>query len=1092
MKTYNLSPYYDDFDSATNFHQVMFKPGSAVQARELTQLQTILRNQIEKFGDHVFKHGSVVIPGNSRADLNASYIKLQPTFSGNPIVLSSFDSVTLVGTVSGVEANVQLTVPATGADPDLIYVVYTSGSGGTASNLFTDGEEIYVKTNTAIRATLAVSAATGMGSLAFVNRGVYYVNGSFVEVPQHATVLSKFSTTPSARVLLKITESIVDYTSDTTLLDPAAGSYNYAAPGADRVKIDLELTTLPLATAPTEDYIELMRFNVGVLEEHSRYPKYNELEKSLARRTYDESGDYVASGYSTTIKEHLRTTYNRGVYPAPVGEVTKLAVVVSPGKAYIRGFEVESIAPSTIAIDKARTASHIAEKPDVSAIVNYGQFIYVTTLLGVPAYKVREQITLWNAVPTNVSGTQIGTAIVTGVEYAEPNTTTANAVFKIYVSDVTVSSLSSVGGIKFATGEASVLHRATAPVSGVDFTLGETVAFGSVRSGLVGKWERSTSSLFLLKNSHTIDVPTTGDGVVGGSSGATSVIETISPLGSLESTAAIIPLPLLNVYRVKPLSNSSDISYKVVRTLDVVGGSASVSGLTIDPIELSTFTITSTTGIIDNSLATLAPDGLSVTVSGGAVGMKIVCVCTKINQTPRQKTLVATFSETGITPSASIQLTKADVYALTSVVSTIDGDVTNRFLLDNGQRDYAYLRGSLSLTGTLPGGTLTVTYSYFTHSGTGDYFSVDSYETSNLPSYYTNIQPYISSTGEIFDLRNSLDFRPRVGDDGVYGSGSSQLIDVASPLSRIVTSAQTYLARSDTVVINKSGTIEVLTGIPSEKPTPPRASAETIPICTIYLYPYTSNMNDVVITPVATKAYKMTDIAKIESRISNLESFSLITAEESSLLNTTILDAVSGLTRYKSGYLIENFKDPMQVADYYHPSFRVTYDNGEITPAVEFTESKLMVVTNGGTLHSQTVSGSPDPRVLGGYISLPYTEVVFAEQSQSTQTMNVNPLLAISWSGRLDLMPSSQTYTDVIVLPPIFVQVTNVVTEHVQNVINTTVEIPRAWNWEAPAGAEVTFAPLSVFEENTVANMGAPGNAAAFNQFAIDWHLTND
>ena len=44
----NVAPYYDDFDSTDNFHKVLFRPGFAVQARELTQLQSILQNQIEK------------------------------------------------------------------------------------------------------------------------------------------------------------------------------------------------------------------------------------------------------------------------------------------------------------------------------------------------------------------------------------------------------------------------------------------------------------------------------------------------------------------------------------------------------------------------------------------------------------------------------------------------------------------------------------------------------------------------------------------------------------------------------------------------------------------------------------------------------------------------------------------------------------------------------------------------------------------------------------------------------------------------------------------------------------------------------------
>ena len=61
----NVSPYFDDFDSANDYHKVLFKPGYPIQARELTTLQSILQDQIEKFGQHFFKEGAKVIPGNT-------------------------------------------------------------------------------------------------------------------------------------------------------------------------------------------------------------------------------------------------------------------------------------------------------------------------------------------------------------------------------------------------------------------------------------------------------------------------------------------------------------------------------------------------------------------------------------------------------------------------------------------------------------------------------------------------------------------------------------------------------------------------------------------------------------------------------------------------------------------------------------------------------------------------------------------------------------------------------------------------------------------------------------------------------------------
>ena len=53
----NVSPYYDDFNKNDNFQKVLFRPGFAVQARELTTLQSILQNQVERHGRHMFKEG---------------------------------------------------------------------------------------------------------------------------------------------------------------------------------------------------------------------------------------------------------------------------------------------------------------------------------------------------------------------------------------------------------------------------------------------------------------------------------------------------------------------------------------------------------------------------------------------------------------------------------------------------------------------------------------------------------------------------------------------------------------------------------------------------------------------------------------------------------------------------------------------------------------------------------------------------------------------------------------------------------------------------------------------------------------------------
>ena len=63
IKNLNVAPYFDDFNENNNFVRTLFRPGFAIQARELSQLQSVLQNQIERHGNHIFKDGAMVIPG---------------------------------------------------------------------------------------------------------------------------------------------------------------------------------------------------------------------------------------------------------------------------------------------------------------------------------------------------------------------------------------------------------------------------------------------------------------------------------------------------------------------------------------------------------------------------------------------------------------------------------------------------------------------------------------------------------------------------------------------------------------------------------------------------------------------------------------------------------------------------------------------------------------------------------------------------------------------------------------------------------------------------------------------------------------------
>ena len=349
---FNLSPYYDDFNESKKFHRILFRPAFAVQARELTQSQSILQNQVEKMGNHIFEDGSND-PGEVTYDLQYYSVKLS-SFSGTTN-LSDFIGLELEGQTSLVKAKVIAVDVATSTDPNTLYVKYTKTGVGNATTDYVASETLL-----AVHPTLGnitgVCDGSQIGSAANIASGTYYINGFAVNVAQQTIVLDKYTNTPSYRVGLKVTESFVTPNQDTSLVDNAAGSSNANAPGAHRFKIDLTLTKLALTSIEDDSFIELLRLDNGLLLSRVRTTEYAILEDTLARRTFDESGNYAIRQFDLDVREHLINGDNRGIFTSAEGGLeSKLALGLSPGKAYVRGYEVDKIGTEFVAVDKPRT-----------------------------------------------------------------------------------------------------------------------------------------------------------------------------------------------------------------------------------------------------------------------------------------------------------------------------------------------------------------------------------------------------------------------------------------------------------------------------------------------------------------------------------------------------------------------------------------------------------------------------------------------------------------------------------------------------------------------------------------------------------------
>ena len=373
--------------------------GYSIQARELTQLQSSLQNQIESFGKYAFKQGELVIPGEVALNTKLNFVKLSsvseiPTNVDGNIVYKKYDisllkGQQLKGLTSGVVGSVVEASKATETASDVVYVNYINSGNAGNEETFRQGEtlEVVDGVNTPLlvvgtdgsvlptsisvtdpdtgEVSSLISNAMGFASAVKVEEGIYFVNGYFVRNSSQLLVIDKYYDQPSAKVGFKITESIVSSETDESLYDNAIGSTNYSAPGADRLKIDLTLTQYGYTTTTDKNFIQLLTIKSGAVQSQVIPTDYNLIENTLARRTYDESGDYVVDDFSIDIREYFQTGGNLGVYSADsvtglvngftttiAGE--KLLASIGPGKAYVKGYEIVNKETKYLDINKAR------------------------------------------------------------------------------------------------------------------------------------------------------------------------------------------------------------------------------------------------------------------------------------------------------------------------------------------------------------------------------------------------------------------------------------------------------------------------------------------------------------------------------------------------------------------------------------------------------------------------------------------------------------------------------------------------------------------------------------------------------------------
>ena len=644
---FNVSPYYDDFTESKKFHRILFRPAFAVQARELTQSQTQIQNQIERLSDHIFDKGAMIIPGEIGYDLKYYAVKLT---SKSVSDISTYIDTTLTGGTSGVTAKVVNAVATDGTDPDTLFVKYFKTASDGAQIPFTHGETI-----TSSNTSTAVVASCHTGAAAQIKEGVYYINGYHVQVSAQTLILEKYSATPSVRVGLTVTESFVTPGDDTSLNDNAQSVSNTNAPGAHRFKIELTLAKKALNNTEDSNFYELLRLSNGVLQNQVRTTEYAVLEDTLARRTFDESGDYVVRPFDIDVREHLISGTNRGIYTnAQSGDATKLAVGFAPGKAYVKGYEINTIATTYIDVDKARdfdTQNNFNTRFDV------GNFVNVTNVYGSPDISTASGVEGFKALTLHNTATSSRGTANTGSN-----------------SGITTIGRAKSRGFEYSSGTASANIFSNASITDAVY---KHYLFDIV--------------MFTHLNIKTAQAFTTGETVTGGTSGATATVQAVSTTESATITAAT---------KANPCVVTSTNKFKEGQQVTITG----VGGMT--ELNGNVYTVRNPSGsnfeLYDTDGTTSINSGSFTTyTSGGAAAHGVVIVSNV------QGTFAAGETITGGTSSntAAIQadavglkaVTSHDISSVKQLAMAGSPTFTADTSLDATSGDNATLTGTLSI-----------------------------------------------------------------------------------------------------------------------------------------------------------------------------------------------------------------------------------------------------------------------------------------------------------------------------------------------------------------------------------------------------------
>lgn len=1006
---FNINPYYDDYNGDKGFLRVLFKPGYAVQARELTQLQTILQDQFSKIGDHLFKDGSRIVGGGISVR-NSSYVMI-PVSGESPLRGIDDYSVLVGGQLQNTNeddaiiAKVVHFLPPDSSDGHLILIVDFLSGNGFGQN----GGMVFSKDDLVIDGLNVVSGVDypveGSCKLVTVSDGIFYVDGFFVRVPQSSyspyRTLSTYRdlsfdrfTMLSSRIGFGVLRETVTDDEDGTLKDPAIGSYNHNAPGADRYKINLALEQTHLEEEKT-DFLELLRFENGKITRKIERISYGEIQKILARRTYDESGSYTVKAFDVVSKPF---------------DSDSILLSVGRGKAYVLGFEVENQYPTSLLLPKSRTLQTQSLTQYDYTVGNYIDVVLDTTGTIGQTFATNLQ-TIGSGSARVVYRSSAGSVVAEGYVHGaipRPPLGLSGSQYRLYHYGISGSFASVQTGTIYQHGTGATIGNILSVNSSLSLANNSSLVFG-IKPGNA------------INDITSLSIPTK---IIGDSSSATAVQIDTSGVNTTftfnkNHFAGTISTANASVFDFFPYGEPG---YNTVDVTDIIFVRAA-DGLSFRP---SVGTISNVNNTVSVTVSNV-PNGFT----GGiirAVSPIIYRPVTTDSTTFRTKTSTDTVvnsiaSASPLTDELGRKyflLPHADVYKISSVTYSegspaVTIDVTDDFQLDDGQRETHYDFARLYIkkeVSTLPRYSasassvlLTVSCSYFVHGGLACAPFIGKHSYVNIP--YENIPLYTDSkTGKTVSLANCIDFRK---------SGITSSIPMLKPYGRsqfgIVGDSEIeythYLARMDKLCVKAdpedgSALFYLVNGTPDVSPVAPPDPLDGMVISTITIPSYTHDENSVVITPIDSKRYTMEDIGNIEKRIDEIEVFAKLSLSESEIESRSLKLTANQTEPLKTSIFVDEFYGH-SVADVVDRDYLCSIDceRGELRPFFE-----TIKINTPNPSYTNTVVSSD------GLVTLAYEPMDYITNKQYSTTIKINPSNAVNWLGHMRISNPVEPFYD--------------------------------------------------------------------------------